>query len=61
MERRPTDTVVLAKADSAVEAAESALTELRQDHVNLKTVADDVAQRLDGAIEQVEAILGGRS
>ena len=47
-----------ASTDSA--PLEAAMAELRRDHANLKSVADDVANRLDGAIEQVEAILSGR-
>ena len=42
-------------------ALEAALADLRRDHSSLKTVTDDVARRLDGAIERVEAILEGRS
>lgn len=43
--------------DSA--ALEAALADLRRDHASLKSVADDVTRRLDGAIEQVESILAG--
>jgi hypothetical protein len=45
--------------DSA--ALEAALSDLRRDHASLKSVANDVTRRLDGAIEQVEAILAGRA
>ncbi len=49
---------VSAQKDSA--AQEAALADLRRDHANLKAMTDDVARRIDGAIEQVEAILAGR-
>jgi len=39
---------------------EAALASLRREHASLKAVADDVARRLDNAIEQVESILSGR-
>ena len=42
------------------DAAQAALADLKREHASLRTVADDVTRRLDGAIEQVEAILSGR-
>lgn len=44
-----------------IAAAEATLADVRRDHAGLKTVAEDVTRRLDGAIEQVEAILAGRT
>ena len=48
-----------AAKDSA--ALEAALSDLRRDHASLKSVANDVTRRLDGAIGQVEAILAYRT
>ena len=42
------------------DAADAELTELKREHANLRTVADDVTRRLDSAIDQVEAILSGK-
>lgn len=54
-----------AAADAALHSAAAAkadsdMSDLRRDHAGLKSVAGDVSRRLDGAIEQVEAILAGR-
>jgi hypothetical protein len=49
----------VAAKDSA--ALEAALSDLRRDHASLKSVANDVTRRLDGAIDQVESILAGRA
>jgi hypothetical protein len=40
---------------------DSALAALQREHEGLKSVTGDVSRRLDGAIQQVEAILTGRA